>query len=98
MPFQASFTFANARCAAGPRRRARLAGALRRRPRLAAEARAAGLAEAKIDRYQYRDARALARRGLMVAPDDGRLLDLYERADVKQAPKQLVDDIKRLFD
>ena len=58
----------------------------------------AELAEDRIARYQYGDARELIRRGLQVRPGDRRLLALRGRADVKRAPGQLVEDIKGLFD
>ncbi len=58
----------------------------------------ARLAEDKIARYQYADARALIRRGLEVQPGDRTLLALLGRARLEKAPTQLINDIKGLFD
>lgn len=56
------------------------------------------LAERKIATYQYLDARELIRRGLEIRPDDSQLLALRSKASVKNAPAQIVRDIKGLLD
>jgi tetratricopeptide (TPR) repeat protein len=56
------------------------------------------LAEDRIEHYRYGDARELIRRGLEVDPRNPALLRLRRRAQPDQAPRQLIRDIRGLFD
>jgi serine/threonine-protein kinase PpkA len=57
----------------------------------------ARLAKDRIAKYQYDDAQELIRRGLQVQPGNRNLLALRGKAQYKNAPGQLVQDIKGIF-
>jgi serine/threonine-protein kinase PpkA len=57
----------------------------------------ARLAKDRIAKYQYDDAQELIRRGLRVQPGNRNLLALRGKAQYKNAPGQLVQDIKGIF-
>ena len=55
------------------------------------------LAETEIAKYNYSKARMYIRRGLDVEPDNAKLLLLKKEAKLRNAPKQVFQDVKGLF-
>lgn len=58
----------------------------------------AALAEGEIARYRYPMAQRYIRLGLKVNPTNERLLTLKKEAQLRNAPKQIFEDIKGLFE
>jgi len=58
----------------------------------------AWLAEDRIAKLHYGEARRYIQRGLRVDPDNSRLLALRREAHIKNAPRHLLDNVKGLFD
>ncbi|NIR84079.1 MAG: protein kinase [Gammaproteobacteria bacterium] len=58
----------------------------------------AALAEGELAQYRYPKAQRYIRLGLKVQPNNKRLLALKEEAQLKNAPKQILKDLKGLFE
>jgi len=57
----------------------------------------ANLATAKVDNFQYQEARELIEKGLTIEPDNQTLLKLHKKANLKSEPGRIIDRVTNFF-